>query len=191
MFPFVCYRILLGFSIILYVVSLFLLLFYFAEKTFSFETLSKGTFGLLTCHLLFSITAKVSTTLKRQSVQSLSDHKTARPRTFCVSQERANSPTNGLEQNKWLFPLVWGGGGREEWVKLGREAKPTSKKYDRNWHRQNKGQKTSKKKKNSLKAVGKLVLLNPFLLINNKLSAKRPRRSSWIYTSWKWGNAGS
>ena len=43
-------------------------------------------------------------TLKRQSVQSLSDHKIAR--TFCVSQERVNSRTNGLEQNKWLFPLV-------------------------------------------------------------------------------------
>ena len=71
---------------------------------FSFQTLLKGTFSLLTCHLQFSITARVSMTLKRQSVQSLSDHKKAR--TFCVSQERANSRTNGLEQNKWSFPLV-------------------------------------------------------------------------------------
>ena len=41
---------------------------------FSFQTLWQ-----------FSITARVSITLKRQSVQRLSDHKTAR--TFCVSQE--------------------------------------------------------------------------------------------------------
>ena len=53
---------------------------------FSFQTLLKGTFSLLTCHLQFSITARVSMTLKRQSVQRLSDHKTAR--TFGVSQER-------------------------------------------------------------------------------------------------------
>ena len=57
---------------------------FFAKKTmFSFQTLLKGTFSLLTCHLQFSITARVSMTLKRQS---LSDHKTTR--TFCVSQER-------------------------------------------------------------------------------------------------------
>ena len=66
---------------------------------FSFQTLLKGTFGLLTCHLQFSIAARVSMTLKRQSVQRLSDHKTAR--TFCASQEGANSRTNGLGQNKW------------------------------------------------------------------------------------------
>ena len=45
-------------------------------------------------------------TLKRQSVQSLSDHKTAR--TFCVSQER------GIVErrvwSKWSFPLVWSRG---------------------------------------------------------------------------------
>ena len=61
--------------------------FFFAKKAvFSFQTLSKGTFSLLTCHLQFSIKARVSMTLKRQSMRSLSDHKTAR--TFCVSQER-------------------------------------------------------------------------------------------------------
>ena len=119
---------------------------------FSFQTLLKGTFSLLTCHLQFSITARVSMTLKRQSVQSLSDHKTAR--TLCVSQERANSQTNGLEQIKWSFPLVWsrGRGRGEEWVRLGREAKNTSKKWQFR----------------SLKAVEKLVLPNPFLLITNK-----------------------
>ena len=65
---------------------------------FSFQTLLKGSYSLLTCQLQFSITARVSMTLKRQSVQSLSDQKTAR--TFCVSQKRANNRTNGLEQNK-------------------------------------------------------------------------------------------
>ena len=52
----------------------------------SFQTLLKETFSLLTCYLQFSITDRVSMTLKRQSVQRLSDHKTAS--TFCVSQER-------------------------------------------------------------------------------------------------------
>ena len=45
---------------------------------FSFQTLLKGTFSLITCHLQFSITTRVSMTLERQSVQSLSDHKAAR-----------------------------------------------------------------------------------------------------------------
>ena len=55
---------------------------------FSFQTLLKAgvTFSLLTSYLQFSITVRVSMTLKRQTVQSLSNHKTAR--TFCVSQER-------------------------------------------------------------------------------------------------------
>ena len=65
---------------------------------FSFQALLKGTFSLLTCRLQFSITARVSMTLECQSVQSLSDQKTAR--NFCESQERANNRTNGLEQNK-------------------------------------------------------------------------------------------
>jgi len=56
-------------------------------------------------------------------------------------------------------------------VRLGREAKNMSKKYDRNRQRKNKRKKTRKKKKlqfRSLKAVEKLVLPNPSLLINNK-----------------------
>ena len=56
------------------------------KAMFSFQTLLKGTFSLLTCHLQFSTTARVSMTLKRQSMQRLSDHKTAL--TFCVSHER-------------------------------------------------------------------------------------------------------
>ena len=78
------------YQLILYCVSLcllLLLLFFFVKKTlFSFQTLLKGIFSLLTCHLQFSFTARVSMTLKCQSVQSLSDHKTAC--TFCVSQQR-------------------------------------------------------------------------------------------------------
>ena len=96
--------------------------FFFAEKTmFSFQMLVKGTFSLLTCHLQFRITARVSLTLTRQS-----DYKTAS--TFWVSQESTNSQTNGLEQNKWSSPLVWSRG----WVRLGREAKNTTKKYNIN-----------------------------------------------------------
>ena len=76
-------------------------------------------------------------TLKRQWVQSLSDHKTGR--TFCVSQERwivegmVWSKTNG---RSLLSGATKGGGGREgegvvvkggKWVRLGRETKNTSK----------------------------------------------------------------
>ena len=83
---------------------------------FSFQTLLKGTSSLLTCHLQFSITARVSMTLKRQSVQRLSDHKTVRTGVLCKPRIR-NSRTNGLKQNEWSFSLVWsreglGGGGR-------------------------------------------------------------------------------
>ena len=75
---------------------------------FSFQTLLKAgvTFSLLTSYLQFSITVRVSMTLKRRTVQSLSKHKTAR--TFCVSQER------GIVErrvwSKWSFPLVWSRG---------------------------------------------------------------------------------
>ena len=53
-------------------------------------------------------------TLKRQSVQSLSDHKAVR--TFCVSQERRIVEGMVWSKTKWSFPLVWskrgrGGGG--------------------------------------------------------------------------------
>ena len=78
---------------------------------FSFQTLLKGTFSLLTCFLQFIITTKVSMTLKRQPVQSLSDHKTVR--TFYVSQER------GIVErrvwSKWSFPLVWSRGRGKGW----------------------------------------------------------------------------
>ena len=114
-FPLVRYKILLRFSIILYFVSPFLLFFFFP-----------GTFSLLTCHLQVSITARVSMTLKRHSVQSLSDHKAAR--TFCLSQERGIVERVVWRKIKWSFLLVWsrwGGGGGwggrgGEWVRLGR-----------------------------------------------------------------------
>ena len=68
-------------------VSLFLFLFFYyffwEEKTmFSFQTLLKGTFSLVTCHLQFSITARVSMSLKRQSVESLAGHKLKQPALF-------------------------------------------------------------------------------------------------------------
>ena len=59
-------------------------------------------------------------------------------------------------------------------MRLRTEAKNTSKKYDRNRQRKNKTEKTRKKKKRRqlqrLKAAEKLVLPNPFVLINNKAS---------------------
>ena len=57
-------------------------------------------------------------TLKRQWVQSLSDHKTGR--TFCVSQERWI--VEGMVSSKTKV-VVKGG----KWVRLGRETKNTSK----------------------------------------------------------------
>ena len=96
MLYFVCLFLLLLLLLLLLILLLLLLLlycFFLAEKTiFSFQTLLKGTFSLLTCHLEFSMTARVSMALERQPVQSLSDHKIAR--TFCVSQERSNSRAN-------------------------------------------------------------------------------------------------
>ena len=131
---------------------------------FSFQTLLKGTFSLLTCHLQFSITARVSMTLKRQSVQSLSDQTAAR--TFCVSQGRGIVKRMVWSKTKCPLPLVWSrwrlGG---EWVRLRREVKNTSEKYDRNWKRKNKRKKTRKEKEwqfRSLEGVEKLVLPNPF-----------------------------
>ena len=75
---------------------------------FSFQTLLKGTFSLLTCHLQFSITARVSMTLKRQSVQILSDHKTAR--SFCGRQQRGIVERMVWSETKWSFPLLWSRG---------------------------------------------------------------------------------
>ena len=76
--------------------------FFFAEKTmFSFQTLLKGTFRLLTCYLQF----------RPQN----SPYFLRKPRT-------RDSRTNGLEQAG-----SGGEGGEERWVRLGREAKNTSK----------------------------------------------------------------
>ena len=103
----------LGVPIRSFVFVLFFL-FCFAEKTmFSSQTLLKGSFSLLTCHLQFSITARVSVTLKRQSVQSLSDHKAAR--TFFVSQERGKVERMVCSKTKWTFPLIWSRGGGGGW----------------------------------------------------------------------------
>ena len=66
----------------------------------SFQTLLKGYFSLLTCYLQFSISARVSMTLKRQSVQSLSDHKPF----FLRKPRTRNSRTDDLEQNKMVVP---------------------------------------------------------------------------------------
>ena len=101
---------------------------------FSFQTLLKGTFSLLTCHLQFSITARVSMTLNRQSVKSLSDHKAAR--TLYVSQERKIVERVVWRKTKWSFPLVWSRWGAGEGKRVSEtaesRAKNTSEKYDRN-----------------------------------------------------------
>ena len=78
-------------------------------------SLSKRCWKELSSHLQFSITARVSMTLKRQSVRSLLDHKAAR--TFCLSQERGIFEQMVWSGTKRSFSLVWsrwgaaGGGG--------------------------------------------------------------------------------
>ena len=76
-FPFVRYKILLRFSIILYFASPYFVFFFGGKDDVLFPNAAERTFSLLTCHLQLSITARVSMTLKRQSVQ-ISDQKTAR-----------------------------------------------------------------------------------------------------------------
>ena len=149
---------------------------------FSLQTLLKGTFSLLTCHLQFSITTRVSMTLKRQSVQSLSGYKAAR--TFCVSQEGGIVEVMVWSKTKWSFPLVLGRGGtvgegRGEWD-WGQNRKISLKNTTENDKEKIKERKQERKKDSQSKAVEKLVLPNQFLPINNEASAKSARRSSWI-----------
>ena len=56
---------------------------------------------------------RVSMTLKRQSVQSLSGHKAAR--TLCVSQEGGIVEVMVWSKTKWSFPLVWIGAEGARW----------------------------------------------------------------------------
>ena len=88
---------------------------------------------------------------------------------FLRKPRTRNSQTNGLEQNKMAVPFCvehmgWGREGGE-WVRLRREAKNTSKKYDRTEKEKIKERKQTTTKKwqfRSLKAVEKLVLPNLF-----------------------------
>ena len=101
MLYFVCLFLLLLLLLFFFIIIFFCIFFFLSEKTiFSFQMLLKGTFSLLTCHLEFSITARVSMALERQPVQSLADHKIAL--TFCVSQERANSRANERSGTKQM-----------------------------------------------------------------------------------------
>ena len=66
-------------GLVLYSILLPHILFFFfgGKDDVLFPNAAERTFSLLTCHLQLSITARVSMTLKRQSVQ-ISDQKTAR-----------------------------------------------------------------------------------------------------------------
>ena len=77
---------------------------------------------------------------------------------FLRKPRTRNSQTNGLEQNKMAVPFCvehmgWGrgvgGGAGGEWVRLRREAKNTSKKYDRTEKEKNKRKKPKKNKNDS------------------------------------------
>ena len=99
--------------------------FFFAKKTMlSFQMLLKGTFSLLTCHLLFSITARVSMHDTKTSTSAKTFRPQSSPYFLCKPRTR-NSRTNGVKQTEWSFPLVWS---KEGAGRLGGEAKNTSKK---------------------------------------------------------------
>ena len=142
--------------------------FFFAEKTmFSFQTLLKGTFRLLTCYLQF----------RPQN----SPYFLRKPRT-------RDSRTNGLEQAG-----SGGEGGEERWVRLGREAKNTSKntiETDKDKIKERKQQRkkvTVSKSKSSWK-----VSTTKSVPADQWQSAKSARRSSSIYIiSCRWRNARS
>ena len=136
--------------------------------------------------LQLNFTARVSMTLKRQSVQSF------RPQNspyFLRKPRKRNTRTNGLKQNKWLFPLtVWSRkGGGEELVRLGRKRKIRLKKYDKNWQRKDKRKKTRKKERKKLKSL--------YYQIRSCWSVTKRQKCSTlklIYTikRWKWRNVG-
>ena len=138
MFPFVRYKILLRFSIILYFVSLFLLLLMFfflfffcwkdnvlfpnaVERNFqAFNLLSTVQYYSKSFH-------DTKTSISTKSFRPLnSPYFLRKPRT-------RNTRTNGLEQMvvpSWLEQRAGGGagvGGGGEWVRPGREAKNASK----------------------------------------------------------------
>ena len=81
-------------------------------------------------------------TLERQPVQSLSDHKIAR--TFCVSQERANSRANEWSGAKQMVvPSYLEIAKGEEWVR-GEKRKIRPNKNHRNRQRKTKRKKENK-----------------------------------------------
>ena len=97
---------------------------------------------------------------------------------FLPKPRTRNSQTNGLEQNKMAVPFCvehmgWGREGGE-WVRLRREAKNTSKKYDRTEKEKIKERKRKRKKKMTVsrsKSSWKVRTTKSVpALINNKAS---------------------
>ena len=98
---------------------------------------------------------------------------------FLRKPRTRNSQTNGLEQNKMAVPFCvehmgWGRGvGGGEWVRLRREAKNTSKKYDRTEKekRKERNQKRTKMTVSQSKSSWKVSTTKSVpALINNKAS---------------------
>ena len=104
-FPFVRYKILLRFSIILYFVSLFLFLFFGEKDDVLFPNAVERNVQSFT----------MSSAVQYYS-QSFHDTKTSvsaktfippkSPYFLCKPRTR-NSRTNGLKQKEWSFPIVW------------------------------------------------------------------------------------
>ena len=117
-FPFVRYKILLSFNYYTLFCFpsfiVFVFVFFCGKDNFLFLNAVERNFQSFNQS---SAVQYYSIKLKRQSVKVFQTTKTAS--TFCVSQEGANSGTNGPEQNKWSFPLVWsrgrGAGGKSRW----------------------------------------------------------------------------
>ena len=111
-FPFVRYKILLRFSIILYFVSLFL---FFCEKD---DVLFPNTVERNVQSFTLSSAVQYYSQSFHETRTSISA-KTFIPQKspyFLGKQRTRNSRTNGLKQNEWSFPVVWSreGGWRGE-----------------------------------------------------------------------------
>ena len=118
-FPFVRYKVLLRFSIMVYFVSLFLFLFFGKKDDVLFpNTVERNvqSFTLSSAVQYYSQSfhdTKTSISAKTFIPQK-SPYFLCKPRTW-------NSQTNGLKQNEWSFPIVWsreggwGGGNELDW----------------------------------------------------------------------------
>ena len=139
-FPFVRYKILLRFSIILYLICfpifIFILFIFFGRKRRPDILFPNAVERNVQSFNLSSAVQYYSQSF--HDTKTSISAKTFRPQKtpyFLCKPRTRNSRTNGLKQNERSFPLVWsreggqgGGGGASEGDLIWREGKNTSKK---------------------------------------------------------------